>query len=84
MCLVCHSSGWANFASGPWLRHLGGHTDRSLKHVVCLPNTGNNEIDRALLDLLQQNIDAAKQAGQAEPAVFMEKIRDAARKFVLT
>ena len=55
-----------------------------LKHVVCLQNTGNNEIDRALLDLLQQNIDAAKQAGQAEPAVFMEKVRDAARKFVLT
>jgi hypothetical protein len=46
--------------------------------------TGNNEIDRPLLDLLQQNIDAAKSAGQAEPAAFMEKVRDAARKFVLT
>ncbi len=45
---------------------------------------GNNEIDKALIDLLQQNIDAAKSAGQKEPAEFMEKIRDAARKFVMT
>lgn len=45
---------------------------------------GNNEIDTALLDLLQQNIDGAKAAGQKEPAEFMEKIRDAARKFVMT
>ena len=45
---------------------------------------GNNEIDRPLLELLQQNIDAARHAGQAEPAAFMEKVRDAARKFVLT
>lgn len=44
---------------------------------------GNNEIDRTLLDLLEQNISAAKAAGQNEPAAFMEKIRDAAKKFVL-
>lgn len=49
--------------------------------VMC---AGNNEIDKPLIDLLQQNIDAARQAGQAEPAEFMEKVRDAARKFVLT
>ena len=46
--------------------------------------TGNNEIDSALLDLLQQNIDAARAAGQKEPAEFMEKVRDAARKFLIT
>lgn len=45
---------------------------------------GNNEIDSGLLDLLQQNIDAAKAAGQTEPAQFMEKVRDAARKFVMS
>ncbi len=50
----------------------------------CGACAGNNEIDKPLIDLLQQNIDAARQAGQAEPAEFMEKVRDAARKFVLT
>ncbi len=50
----------------------------SLHHV------GDNEIDSGLLDLLQENIDAAKAAGQAEAAQFMEKVRDAARKFVLS
>lgn len=44
----------------------------------------NNEIDEPLLNLLQQNIDAARSANQTAPAEFMEKIRDAARKFVLT
>ena len=44
---------------------------------------GNNEIDKPLLALLQQNIDAARAAGQIDPAVFMEKVRDAARKYVL-
>ncbi len=45
---------------------------------------GNNEIDNGLLDLLQENIDAAKAAGQPEPAQFMEKVRDAAKKFVMS
>jgi hypothetical protein len=44
---------------------------------------GENQIDQPLLDLLQQNIDAAHAAGQADPAMFMEKIRDAARKFLI-
>lgn len=43
-----------------------------------------NEIDAALLDLLQQNIEAARMAGQEEPAKFMEKVRQAAMKFALT
>jgi len=36
-----------------------------------------------LLNLLKQNADAARAAGQPEPAEFMEKIRDAARKFLI-
>ena len=47
-------------------------------------HAGNNEIDNGLLDLLQQNIDAANAAGQPEPAQFMEKVRDAAKKFVMS
>jgi len=43
-----------------------------------------NEIDVALLDLLQQNIEAARTAGQEEPAKFMEKVRQAAMKFMVT
>lgn len=45
---------------------------------------GSNQIDKPLLDLLQQNIDAAKGAGHADAAVFMERVRDAARKYMLT
>lgn len=50
----------------------------------CLRHVGDNEIDSGLLDLLQENIDAAKAAGQTEASQFMEKVRDAARKFVLS
>jgi hypothetical protein len=35
---------------------------------------GNNEIDQPLLDLLQQNIAAAKAADQEKPAEFMQKV----------
>ena len=45
---------------------------------------GDGEVDRALLDLLQQNIDAATAAGQAQAAEFMTKVRMAAMKFVIT
>jgi hypothetical protein len=48
------------------------------------PCTQANEIDAALLDLLQQNIEAARIAGQEEPAKFMEKVRQAAMKFTVT
>jgi hypothetical protein len=54
------------------------------KRATLMEMAGNNEIDQGLLDLLQQNIHAARAAGQEEPALFMEKIRDAARKFSLT
>jgi hypothetical protein len=37
---------------------------------------GNNEIDQPLLDLLQQNIAAAKAANQEKPAEFMQKVRE--------
>lgn len=57
--------------------------------IVCLVLTSvsgiaeSNQIDEPLLNLLQQNADAARAAGQPEPAEFMEKIRDAARKFLI-
>lgn len=51
------------------------------KHLC---RVGNNEIDTPLLDLLTQNIAAARAAGQEQPALFMEKVRDAAKKFVLS
>ncbi|CAL5222746.1 g5153 [Coccomyxa viridis] len=54
------------------------------KKATLLEMAGNNEIDNGLLDLLQENIDAAKAAGQPEPAQFMEKVRDAAKKFVMS
>jgi len=54
------------------------------KRAMLMEMAGNNEIDQGLLDLLQQNIHAARAAGQDDPALFMEKIRDAARKFTLT
>ena len=43
-----------------------------------------NEIDVPLLELLQQNADAARAAGQEEPAAFMEKVRTAAAKFLVS
>jgi hypothetical protein len=43
-----------------------------------------NEIDAALLDLLQQNIEAARTAGQEDAAKFMEKVRQATMKFTVT
>ncbi len=45
---------------------------------------GDNQIDQPLLDLLQQNIAAAKAGGQNDAATFMEKVHDAARKFIMS
>ena len=45
---------------------------------------GDNQIDQPLLDLLQQNIAAAKAGGQSDAATFMEKVHDAARKFIMS
>jgi hypothetical protein len=42
-----------------------------------------NEIDNALLQLLQQNIDSATAAKQADAAAFMTKVRDACAKYVI-
>ncbi|KAK9820504.1 hypothetical protein WJX72_011080 [[Myrmecia] bisecta] len=54
------------------------------KKAMLLEMAGNNEIDQALLNLLKQNIAAARAAGQEDPAKFMEKIHDAARKYLIT
>ena len=54
------------------------------KKGMLLEMAGNNEIDQPLLDLLQQNIEAAKAAGQEDPAMFMQKIRDAAQRFMIS
>ncbi|KXZ41137.1 hypothetical protein GPECTOR_740g899 [Gonium pectorale] len=43
-----------------------------------------NEIDQALVDLLQQNIDAAKAAEQTAAAEFMEKVKVAVAKYLVT
>lgn len=64
-----------------WLDQLTGrfgYTD-----VDCVCHAESNQIDEPLLNLLKQNADAARAAGQPEPAEFMEKIRDAARKFLI-
>ena len=54
------------------------------KKATLLQMAGDGEIDQALVNLLQQNIDAARSAGQEDPVRFLEKVRDAARKFVIT
>ena len=51
--------------------------------TFCHACPGDNEIDDVLLRLLQQNIDAARMAGQEQPAQYMEKLRDAAKRFTL-
>ena len=53
------------------------------KKATLLQMAGDGEIDQALINLLQQNIDAARNAGQEDPVKFLEKVRDAARKFVI-
>ena len=40
-----------------------------------------NELDEPFMALLEQNIDGAREAGQADAALFMEKVRNACRKF---
>ncbi|KAK9846951.1 hypothetical protein WJX84_012386 [Apatococcus fuscideae] len=53
------------------------------KKAALLDLAGDNQIDKPLLDLLQQNIDAARSAGQEQPAMFMEKIKAAAQRYRL-
>jgi hypothetical protein len=54
------------------------------KKAMILAMAEANEIDQALLDLLQQNIDAARMAGQEEAAGFMEKVKTATAKFLVS
>jgi len=54
------------------------------KRATLLEMAGANEIDKELIALLDQNAKAAKDAGQEEAAEFLGKVRDAARKFLLT
>ncbi|GFR47419.1 hypothetical protein Agub_g9136, partial [Astrephomene gubernaculifera] len=58
-------------------------TSRDKKETI-LEMASANEIDQALLDLLQQNIDAARAAEQTAPAEFMEKVKVAAAKYLVT
>jgi len=44
------------------------------KKAMIIEMAEANEIDVPLMDLLQQNIEGAKAAGQAEAAAFMEKV----------
>lgn len=53
------------------------------KKSMILEMASNNEIDQPLIDLLQQNITAARSVGQEEPAKFMEKVMVAAAKYVV-
>ena len=54
------------------------------KKATLLEMAAANEVDAALVALLGQNAEAAAAAGQAEAAEFLTKVRDAARKFVMS
>ena len=54
------------------------------KKQTILDMAAANELDVALLQLLQQNIDGAARAGNGEAAAFMSKVRDACAKWVVT
>ncbi|GLI61874.1 hypothetical protein VaNZ11_004384 [Volvox africanus] len=58
-------------------------TSKDKKETI-LEMAAANEIDQALVDLLQQNIDAAKAAEQTGPAEFMEKVKVAVSKYLVT
>ncbi|GAB4813192.1 hypothetical protein N2152v2_000238 [Parachlorella kessleri] len=51
------------------------------KKATLLEMAGAGEIDQGLFDLLQQNIDSARQAGQSAAADFMEKVLVAAKRY---
>ena len=54
------------------------------KRATLLEMAGANEIDKELVALLDTNAKAAKSAGQEEAAEFLGKVRDAARKFLIS
>ncbi|GAX79347.1 hypothetical protein CEUSTIGMA_g6789.t1 [Chlamydomonas eustigma] len=51
------------------------------KKEMILEMVAANEIDQSLMDLLQQNIQVARMAGQEDPARFMEKVLQACAKY---
>lgn len=53
------------------------------KKAMLLEMAGAGEIDTALMDLLEQNIEGAKAAGQEAAAEFMTKVRQAAAKYYI-
>ena len=73
-------------ASPPCARSL--HSPHACPHPHCHTHararTAANEIDRPLLDLLEQNIAGAEAAGQAAAAEFMNKVRQAALRYAVT
>ncbi len=81
MTLGCDWSGRHIRCSVSWLDQLTGQFEYTDVDYIC--HAECNQIDEPLLNLLKQNPDAARAAGQPEPAEFMEKIRDAARKFLI-
>lgn len=44
---------------------------------------GNNEIDRSLIDLLDQNIEGATAAKNEQAAEFMRKVKQAALRYMV-
>lgn len=52
------------------------------KRATLLEMAGENELDRPLLALLDENIASATQANQEQAAVFMNKIRSAVVKYI--
>lgn len=53
------------------------------KKAVLLEMAGNNEIDRALIDLLDQNIEGATTAKNEKVAEFMTKVKQAALRYLV-
>ena len=53
------------------------------KKATLLEMAGAGEIDQPLMDLMEQNIEGAKAAGQEDAAQFMEKVQQAARRFLV-
>jgi hypothetical protein len=53
------------------------------KKETLLQMAGDGEIDQALMDLLEQNIEGAKEAGREDIVEFMTKVRQAAGKYLI-
>jgi len=51
------------------------------KKAMILEMAAENELDEPFMALLEQNIDGAREAGQKDASLFLEKLRNACRKF---